>query len=303
MPTNLSTEPWSHGQAVVNGVRLHFVEAGSGPLVVLLHGFPEFWFSWHRQVPALAVAGFHVLAPDLRGYNLSDKPPGVGSYRLSLLINDVVALIDHAGAERASVVGHDWGGGIAWALAMRQPQRVERLAILNAPHPAAFRRELANPAQWLRSWYMLFFQLPWLPEWLLRSGDFAMVERSFRREPRNRLAFTPEDVALYKQALRQPGALTATINYYRALLRFPRELGRTVPIRVPTLLIWGERDRYLGIGMSRHLRRWVPDIRVEVLPGISHWVQNDDPERVNRLLIEHLQGRSSPLPSPGDDAP
>jgi pimeloyl-ACP methyl ester carboxylesterase len=300
MPTNLSTEPWSHCQAVVNGVRLHFVEAGSGPLVVLLHGFPEFWYCWRWQVPALAAADFRVLVPDLRGYNLSDKPPGVGNYRLGALVDDVVALIDHAGGERAAVVGHDWGGAIAWALAMRHPQRVERLAILNAPHPAAFRRELANPAQWLRSWYMLFFQLPWLPEWLLRAGDFALLERTFRHQTRNPLAFTPDDIALYKQALRQPGALTATLNYYRALFRFPREIaGRPAPIRAPTLLIWGERDQYLGIGMSRHLERWVPGIRVERLPGISHWVQTDDPERVNRLLIEHLQGYSH-LPPPGD---
>jgi pimeloyl-ACP methyl ester carboxylesterase len=288
MPSDAPPTPWAHRHAVVNGVRLHYAEAGSGPLVVLLHGFPEFWYSWHRQIPALAEAGFRVLAPDLRGYNLSDKPPGAGSYRVSRLVNDVVALIEHAGAERAAVVGHDWGGGIAWAVAMRHPERVERLAVLNAPHPAAFRRELANPAQWLRSWYMLFFQLPWLPEWLMRVGNFALVERSLRREPRNRLAFTPEDVALYKQALSQPGALTAAINYYRALMRFPGELVRTVPIRLPTLLIWGERDRYLGIGMSRHLERWVPGIRVERLPGVSHWVQNDDPTSVNRLLIEHL---------------
>jgi pimeloyl-ACP methyl ester carboxylesterase len=290
MSTNLQTEPWSHRQAVVNGVRLHFVEAGDGPLVVLLHGFPEFWYSWRRQIPALAEAGFRVLAPDLRGYNLSERPAGVAGYRLSLLLQDVAGLIEHAGAERAAVVGHDWGGGIAWALAMRQPHRVERLAILNAPHPGAFRRELANPVQWLRSWYMLFFQVPWLPEWLLRAGNYALLERTLRREPANRLAFPAEDVALYKRALDQPGALTAALNYYRALLRYPREIGRNAVIRAPTLLIWGERDRYLGIGMTRHLERWVPGIRVERLPGISHWVQNDDPARVNHLLIEHLQG-------------
>src|SRR5579884_3024966 len=169
-PVVQAQQLWTHRHASVNGVRLHYVEAGRGPLVVLLHGFPEFWYSWRHQIPALAAAGFRVLAPDLRGYNESDKPPGVAAYGLERVAGDVAALVRHAGERRAAVVGHDWGGGIAWWLAMHRPDVVGRLAVLNAPHPAAFRRELRTPGQLLRSWYVFFFQLPALPEWLFRAG-------------------------------------------------------------------------------------------------------------------------------------
>src|SRR5262249_33835635 len=153
------SEPWAHRHALVGGLRLHYVEAGAGPPVLLLHGFPEFWYSWRHQLPALAGAGFRAWAPDLRGYNESEKPAGVRNYRVRLLVEDVAGLIRHTGAGRATVVGHDWGGVIAWRLAMDRPELVERLVILNAPHPGAFLRELRNPAQWLRSAYVLFFQL------------------------------------------------------------------------------------------------------------------------------------------------
>jgi pimeloyl-ACP methyl ester carboxylesterase len=165
---------WNGRFASVNGIRLHYVEAGTGPLVLLLHGFPEFWGSWRHQIPALADAGFRVLAPDLRGYNLSSKPAGVESYRVAELVGDVVGLIRHAGEERATVVGHDWGGAIAWATAMRRGERIHRLIILNAPHPAAYLRELRRPGQLLRSWYVFFFQLPLLPECLVRARDYAL---------------------------------------------------------------------------------------------------------------------------------
>ncbi|HEV3263351.1 MAG TPA: alpha/beta fold hydrolase [Gemmataceae bacterium] len=276
-------------EALVNGVRLHYIEAGRGPLVLLLHGFPEFWYSWRHQIPALAAAGFHVLAPDLRGYNQSDKPAGAENYRLDVLVEDVFGLIRHAGERSAAVVGHDWGGVIAWHLPERAPQVVTKLVILNAPHPRALGRELRSAAQWLRSWYTLFFQLPWLPELALRFRNYAVLERCFRRDPVHADAFTGEDIALYKQALSRPGALTAAINYYRAAFRGLRTTPAISPIRVSTLLIWGERDRYLGVGFTEHLDPWVPGIRVERLADASHWVQNDVPERVNRLLIDFLQ--------------
>jgi pimeloyl-ACP methyl ester carboxylesterase len=283
--------PWSHHETVVNGVRLHYVEAGTGPLVVLLHGFPEFWYSWRRQIPALAAAGFRVLAPDLRGYNLSAKPAGVRHYRLERLTGDVAGLIEHAGAERAAVAGHDWGGGIAWTLAMHQPRWVERLIILNAPHPAAFLRELRTLGQLRKSWYMFFFQLPLLPELWIRAGNYVALERVFRAPPVHPGAFTDEDVARYRQALARPGALTAAINYYRAAFRHSLRgaAGSARRIEVPTLLIWGEQDRYLGIRLTEGLDRWVPDIRVVRLPEASHWVQLDAPEEVNRLMIDFLR--------------
>jgi pimeloyl-ACP methyl ester carboxylesterase len=279
-----------HCYATVNGIRLHYVEAGHGPLVVLLHGFPEFWYSWRQQISALAAAGFRVLAPDLRGYNESEKPVGVANYHIDLLAADVIALIRHAGAERGHIVGHDWGGAIAWYLALTQPQVVDRLAILNAPHPAAFLRELRTLSQLRRSWYMFLFQLPGVPEWFLRRRHFAALERTLRRDPVRHGCFAPEDFEAYKRALAQPGALTATINYYRAAFRHPGTLLRRFhPIQLPTLLIWGERDRYLGIRLTEGLEQWVPNLRIERLPNASHWVQNDAPDRVNELLVEFLR--------------
>lgn len=283
---------WRHGEVVVNHVRLHYVEAGSGPLVLLLHGFPEFWYSWRRQIPALATAGYHIVAPDLRGYNLSEKPPGVARYALEVLTEDVIALIRRFGAERATVVGHDWGGVIAWHVPVRAPAAVERLIVLNAPHPNAFARALRTPEQVRRSWYVFFFQLPLLPEAVFRAGGFALLDRILRTDPVHREAFTAEDIRRYKRALAQPGALTAAINYYRAAVRrTPLARQRTLPpIQQPTLLIWGERDRALSVRLTEGLDQWVPNIRVERIPDASHWVQNDVPQRVNELILAFLAG-------------
>jgi pimeloyl-ACP methyl ester carboxylesterase len=285
-----SREPWTHRRTLVNGLHLHHVEAGTGPLVLLLHGFPEFWYCWRHQIPALAAAGYRAVAPDQRGYNESDKPVGVRNYRLELLVEDIAGLIGQLGAGRAVLVGHDWGGAIAFRVAQLRPDLVERLVVLNAPHLAAFRHK-AGPGQWLRSWYTLFFQLPCLPEWLMQMDDFVLLERALRRQPVHAGAFSREDIRRYKRALARPGALTATLNYYRAGMRFSREAMRDDrPISVPTLLIWGERDPYLGVALSEGLDRWVPGIRVERIPDSSHWVQNDVPEHVNRLLINFLRG-------------
>jgi pimeloyl-ACP methyl ester carboxylesterase len=282
----------THQTAIVNGLRFHYVEAGSGPLVVLLHGFPEFWYTWRHQLPALAAAGHRAVAPDLRGYNESAKPPGVRNYVLDLLVADVAGLIAHLGGGKpVAVVGHDWGGALAWRLAMLHPDLVERLVVLNGPHPAKPLWSSEDPVQWLRSWYILFFQLPLLPEWLIQAGNFALLDRMFRREPTRPGAFTREDIRPYKRALSRPGALTATINWYRAAFRYSRPMFRDVRvITAPTLLIWGERDPHLGVHLSRGLERWVPGIRVERLPHCSHWVQHDDPQRVNALLLDFLRG-------------
>jgi pimeloyl-ACP methyl ester carboxylesterase len=289
--TETGTEPWVHREAVVNGVRLHYVEAGSGPLVILLHGFPEFWYSWRHQIPALAAAGYRVVAPDMRGYNVSEKPPGVRSYLIETLADDVAGLIRHLGETTAVVAGHDWGGGVAWYVPMRHPAIVEKLIVLNAPHPGALVREMRTLSQMRKSWYILFFQLPWLPEALFRSRGYAMLDRVMRRDPVRAGAFSDADIRHYKRALSRPGALTATINYYRAMLRRnPREaMQEPLTIACPTLLIWGEQDRYLGVPLTEGLERWVPAIRVERIPEASHWVQIDAPERVNTLMLEFLQ--------------
>jgi epoxide hydrolase 4 len=279
---------WAHREAVVNGVRLHYVEAGAGPLVVLLHGFPEFWYSWRRQIGPLAAAGFRVLAPDLRGYKLSAKPRGVASYRVEVLTADVAALVHHAGESRAAVVGHDWGGVLAWLLPLHHPGLVRKRVILNGPHPAAFRRELRRDLrQVMRSWYVYFFQLPLLPEWAMRAGDFFLLRRTLRRQPLRRNAFTDADVAAYRDALAQPGALTSAVNWYRAAFRRRPEEDRPDP--TPTLVVWGERDAYLGPRLAEGLERWAPNVRVERIPDASHWVQNDAPERVNAAMIDFLR--------------
>ncbi|MDB5294158.1 MAG: alpha/beta hydrolase [Phycisphaerales bacterium] len=278
-------------RARANGLTLTGVEAGpaDGPPVLLLHGFPEFSFGWRHQLPALARAGFRAVAPNLRGYDTSDKPTRVRDYRVEELAADVAGLADHLGG-RAAVVGHDWGGIVAWFAAMRHPGRVSRLAVLNAPHPLAYLRELRRSSQLVRSWYAGFFQVPWLPERLIRANDYALARGTFRAGPCRNAARPAEDVETYVQALARPGALTASLNYYRAAFRRrSSDIRRLVrPVEVPTLLIWGERDRYLVPGLADELDAWVPRLRVERLPAATHWVQHDEPERVNELLVGFL---------------
>jgi pimeloyl-ACP methyl ester carboxylesterase len=289
----VSGPPVAHRYADLAGVRLHYVEAGEGPLVVLLHGFPEFWFSWRFQIPALAAAGFRVVAPDMRGYNLSDKPEGVESYALERLARDVERLIGALGEERAVVVGHDWGGIVAWAVAMLHPERVEKLAILNVPHPERLSRGLRAPRQLLKSSYAFFFQIPWLPERFIRAGDFAILRSVFRNDPVRAGTFGEEDIDRYVEALSRPGALTAAINYYRALARRAPAVARSLRRRIeaPVMVIWGQRDLFLVPELAPPDPAWVPDARVERLPDASHWVQQDRPERVNALLLDFLDAQ------------
>jgi pimeloyl-ACP methyl ester carboxylesterase len=281
------TETWIHRDGRVNGIRLHWVEQGEGPLVVLLHGFPESSYAWRRQVPALAAAGFRAAAPDLRGYALSGRPRGVIAYRMEALLGDVEAFIDVLGAERgdarAHVVGHDWGGACAWNAPLFFPHKVLSLAILNSPHPRAFRRELRTSRdQRRRSAYMLFFQLPRLPELVLSAGNFSVLEKRIRAEAGD--GFSEEDLARTVSDLARPGALTAALNWYRAARRFPLPVrGRAWPAALRTLVVWGTRDRYLSPTLLDGLHDWVPNLTVEC-PDASHWVQNEAAEEVNRLL-------------------
>ncbi len=283
----------THGEADVgDGVRLHYVSAGEGPLVLLLHGFPESWYAWRHRIPALAAAGLRVVAPDLRGYGTSDKPRRVRDYAPEILARDVARLVHALGAERAAVVGHDWGGGVAWLAAMQHPEEVERLAVLNCPHPGRLLRALTDPAQLRRSWYMFFFQLPGLPERLLRARGHAAIRRILLREATHPEAFTPEDIERYVEAAARPGALTGGVNYYRAILRTnPWRLQRTFrPVVAPTLVIWGERDSALGPELAEPDPGWVRDLWVERIPEAAHFVQADAPDRVNALLLDFLGG-------------
>jgi epoxide hydrolase 4 len=281
----------AHRYADLGDVRLHYVEAGEGPLVLLLHGFPQFWYQWRHQVPVLVEAGFRVVAPDMRGYNLSDKPLGVRAYRVELLARDVERLILACGEGTAHMVGHDWGAIAAWIAAMRYPERVERLAILNVPHPARFLDGLLSPMQLLRSSYVFFFQIPRLPEEVIRAGDFALLRSALGRDPVRPGALTAEDIERYIEAIARPGALTATINYYRALLRYPEETRSLLHrVEAPVLVIWGERDRFLSRRLAEPPRLWVPNLLgVKRLPDASHWVVEDRPLEVNTLLLDFLR--------------
>lgn len=276
-----------------NGITLNVAEAGpeDGPAVILLHGFPEFWYGWRHQIGPLAEAGFRVLAPDQRGYGASDKPPGVRSYRLDTLADDAVGLVDAIGRDRATIVGHDWGGIVAWAAMARHPGRFDRAAIINAPHPDAMRRELkTNPAQMLRSWYAFFFQIPWLPETMFRAHDWRGLTRGLERSSRPG-TFSPIDLELYKQAWSKPGAITAMIHWYRAWFRDRSSPADDPLIRVPTLILWGVRDRFIGPGVARSSFALCRDARMEWFDEATHWVHHEEPDRVNRLLVEFLTNR------------
>lgn len=271
-------------------VNLRALEAGSGEPVLLLHGFPQAAEAWLRQLPALAAGGHHAIAPDLRGYGGSDRPRGVSAYALPRLVDDAVGLLDALGASGAAVVGHDWGGMVAWALAAAHPERVRRLVVINAPHPARFRRLLTSSDQLLRSWYAFFFQLPLLPEVLLRRKRFAALRGLFRRGPRSPDVFTGEEVESFVAALRPPGALTAALNYYRAAGRalLGGGTGGSARVEAPTLLIWGERDRHLSPRNAEGLERWVPRLRVERMAEATHWVLAEEADAVNALLLDFL---------------
>lgn len=289
----------THGFAEVNNIRLHYAECGSenDELVILLHGFPEFWYSWRHQLPLLG-RNYHAVAPDMRGYNLSDKPPRKEDYQIELLVGDVLGLIKHLGKSRAAIVAHDWGAGVAWALAQRHPEAVTKLAALQVPMPAAWRDNMTW-RQFLSSWYMFFFQLPRIPEWWAGRNDFARIDRMYRETSVRSDAFTTRDIARYKEALRQPGALTASINYYRAnifrsLFRGGVETtddrqkkdGR---IRVPTLFVYGEQDVAVIPSTVRDLGRFIDAPYREVrIPDSGHWVQNEAVEEVNVALLDFL---------------
>jgi pimeloyl-ACP methyl ester carboxylesterase len=286
-----------HGFAEVNGVRLHYAEAGIGPLVVLLHGFPDYWYTWRHQMPMLVAAGFHVVAPDMRGYNLSDKPAGVDAYRLEVLCQDVSALIRFLGAERAHVVGHDWGAAVAWSFAMWHPEQVDQLAILNVPHPERLVASLRTVRQLCKSWYMFFFQLPWLPEVSCRLGNYAAMRAVFLRDPVRPDAFSPADVDQQIEAIAQPGALLAMINYYRAAMRQSptSQRRRWRRIERPVLVLWGDQDRYLGKEWAEPSQAWVQDVAVIHFPNSSHWLQHDQPDEVGRALVAFFTVASTPM--------
>lgn len=275
----------------VNGVRIHTVAVGDpdDPLVVLLHGFPEYWYGWHRQIARLVDAGYRVLVPDQRGYNRSDKPAGTRAYRISALSRDVAGLVESAGRASAHVVGHDWGALVAWDVARRHPSVVDRLCTMNTPHYSAYRRVVrSNLRQLFRSSYAVFFQLPRLPEWFAKRDDFAAWRGILRKATRPG-TFTDADIDRYRRAWGRPDAPRAMIDWYRALVRYG-DHPEQERVDAPTLVLWGEHDAALLPELAELSLEYCPNGRLERWDDAGHFVQHDRPERVARQLVDHLGG-------------
>jgi len=287
-----------------NGIRLHYVTAGQGRLLMFVHGFPEFWYEWKSQIVELG-KDYHVVAPDMRGYNLSSRPAELEQYRVEYLVEDLRLLAHHLGHRRFILVGHDWGGAVAWAFAIRHPDLLERLVIINAPHPGVFDRELRqNPAQQRASQYMLMFRSPEAEERLSANGYAGLVESILGRGLREG-HFTEEDREMYLEAWSRPGALTGGLNYYRAAGVGPPAgpdaeatgnfgMGTAdLTVRVPTLVIWGEQDQALLTGNLEGLGDYVPDLTVRRIPDGSHWVVHEKPDLINAFIRDFAEGRLS----------
>ncbi len=279
---------WREAVRRVNGLDLHVVEAGrtGDPLLILLHGFPEFWWGWRRQITPFADAGYHVVVPDLRGYNLSSAPQEVAAYGLDALSRDVTALADAYDATVFDLVGHDWGAVISWAVAATHPGRVGRLVVLDGPHPSTLGRSLlTHPTQLVRSAYAGLFQLPWAPEVALRAFGFATLRASMQRTSRLG-TFADEDLDRYVEAWAHPGSLTAMLNYYRALRR-PRPKAPT-RIAPPTLVLWGEDDAFLGRHVAERALEHCDDGQLVVIEDATHWLHHEEPEQVSAEVLSFL---------------
>lgn len=285
---SVTSGSWKQEYITTNGVKLHYVTQGEGPLMLMLHGFPEFWYSWRHQIPEFAL-DFKVVALDLRGYNDSDKPQDKSAYVMAEFILDVEGVIKGLGYEKCVLVGHDWGGAIAWSFAYAHPEMVERLIVLNIPHPAKFAQGLRTPQQLLRSSYMFLFQLPWLPELLVQALDYQALENAFKGMAVNKSAFTPADIDAYKDAAAKRGALTAALNYYRNVGQQGILNDNWGVLEVPTLMLWGENDTALGKELTYGTEAYVRDFRIKYIPNCSHWVQQEQPQLVNQYMREFLE--------------
>ncbi len=288
-----------HQQVAANGLEFHVASCGSGDrLALCLHGFPECWYSWRHQMPLLAELGYRVWAPDLRGYGTSSRPPRLQDYAVEKLLDDIGGLIDASGCSEVTLIAHDWGAMLAWWAAMHQIRPLERLVIMNVPHPAVFESAMRSWKQLRKSWYAMFFQVPRLPEALLRAGDYRAIREAFVGSAANPDRFSPEDLRTYRDSAAQPGALTAMLNYYRALVRGgggERMRKRGYPtIDIPTLMVWGLDDVALSVETTYGTDRYVSDLTLRYLPGVSHWVQQDAPELVNDMLAAWLRGEPVP---------
>lgn len=289
----MKEEAFVHRTLNCGEVNLHFAEAkpdagvtADTPLVIFLHGFPEFWWSWRHQLEYFSDKGFWAVAPDLRGYGESDKPWDVGAYEIEKLAADIAGLIKVLGREKAYVVGHDWGAMVAWAFAMEHPAMLQKLGICNVPHPLQMTRGLRRPEQMKKSSYIFLFQVPKIPELIVQRNDYAMIRKTFTLD-----GVPAQEIERYIAALRIPGVVRSAINYYRAVMRrvATGRTPKTKVIEAPVLVLWGDKDRYLGVEMSEPPKRFVPHQKVVHFPNASHWVQLDEAAAVNEELRSFFQ--------------
>lgn len=294
MNKTVTDDEFDHATTDVNGIEMHYAEAGSGPLVVLLHGFPEFWYAWAEHMEMLADEDYRVVAPDLRGYNRTDRPEGISSYTLPTLADDVIELIESLDDDEVILVGHDWGGIVAWRVASERPDLLSDLVTVNGPHPAISLRELQKPSNLPTAWYFFFYQLPAVPELLMKADDFSLMESAFRSDTTTDDAFSEAEIDRYKQMMADPGLFSAAINYDRGLFRVlvQERFGSLIPgmdddpivtdmhIEVPSLVLWGLQDSYYHPEMLDGLDEWVEELTVETYPDASHWLPAEYPEEV-----------------------
>jgi len=287
--------------ADVNGIRLHYVSSGEGKLIMFVHGFPEFWLGWYQQLIEFG-GDYQAVAPDMRGYNLSSKPSNVEDYNVKDLIEDLQALTKYLGHEKLIMVAHDWGGAIAWSAAIRHPELLEKLIIINSPHPAVFARELLkNPEQQKASQYMLMLRSA-EAEQILSNNNYARLMEVLVQFG-SKWEMSEEKRLKYLDAWSQPGALTGSLNYYRAsplfpptsqndveqiesILNLPKEM---FEIKVPTLVIWGEQDRALLTGNLDGLEEYIEDLTIKRIPDGTHWVVHEQPQEVNGLIRDFIE--------------
>ena len=286
-----------HKFANVNGIRMHYVTAGEGPLILFLHGFPEFWYSWRYQIPFFAKKHFEVVAPDMRGYGDTEKPNEISEYKIDKVVNDIIELIHSLSKERAIVVGHDWGGVISWFIAMSEPNVVEKLVIMDAPHPGlSLKKGLMNLTQLQRSWYIFFFLLQKVPEKILGANDFAFLKHVFESTINRKNSITQSDIEQYVSSWSKEGGLSGGINYYRANLGadFWENLGQSITyprIMMPTLVIWGENDAFLGRELTENIGASIEaPYSLRFISNCGHWVQQEAPTEVNQIMKEFLSG-------------
>lgn len=295
----MTTTDFPEIEVQANGIRFSVHTAGdpkSDTLALCLHGFPENWYSWRFQMPMLAELGYQVWAPDLRGYGGTDKPRGVAPYAMDVLVEDVAALIDASGKKKVVLVAHDWGGNVAWSFCARKLRPIERFVVMNMPHPWVFRTHLRpGDPQLRRSWYVLLFQLPGLPEWYLAKDGHHAVAAAFASMAIDKSRFPPDVLDHYKREAARPGAIEGMLAYYRAGLRYPPKVRHPHHLDVPTLIVWGEGDTALGRELAVESMEYLREGTLRWIPDASHWVQQEAPEKVNAITRAWLRGEEPPV--------